>query len=139
MFHFIGLCLGMLVRLFRARQSLLLQNLALRQQLVALKRRYPLPSLGLSPRTIELTEAGALPCANRAFMNQIEALGVSFEREADSPILLETIETQAGNGMLRMNSRAPCKTGALPSELHAQVQLYDFNRFFVRATTAASR
>jgi hypothetical protein len=31
-------------------------------------------------------EAGALPCTNRAFMNQIEALGVSFEREADSPI-----------------------------------------------------
>ena len=35
------------VRLFRGRQSLLLENLALRQQLVALKRRHPRPSLGL--------------------------------------------------------------------------------------------
>jgi hypothetical protein len=67
----------MLVRLFRGRQSLLLENLALRQQLLALKRRPPRSSLGLSPKTIELTEAGALLCTNRAFMNQIEALGVS--------------------------------------------------------------
>jgi hypothetical protein len=37
----------MLVRLFRGRQSLLLENLALRQQLVMLKRRHPRPSLGL--------------------------------------------------------------------------------------------
>jgi putative transposase len=46
MFRFIGLCFGMLVRLFRERRSLLLENLALRQQLVALKRRDPRPSLG---------------------------------------------------------------------------------------------
>src|SRR5882724_11360851 len=37
----------MLVRLFRERRSLLLENLALRQQLVTLKRRNPRPSLGL--------------------------------------------------------------------------------------------
>jgi uncharacterized membrane protein len=37
----------MLVRLFCRRQSLLLENLALRQQLVMLKRRHPRPSLGL--------------------------------------------------------------------------------------------
>ena len=47
MFRFVGLCFGMLGRLFRRRQSLLLENLALRQQLVALKRRHPRPSLGL--------------------------------------------------------------------------------------------
>src|SRR6266436_10137462 len=47
MFRFVGLCFGMLVRLFRERRSLLLENLALRQQLVALKRRHPRPSLGL--------------------------------------------------------------------------------------------
>ncbi len=33
MFRFIGLCLGTLVRLLRARRSLLLETLALRQQL----------------------------------------------------------------------------------------------------------
>src|SRR6266481_4845669 len=47
MFRFVGLCFGMLVRFFRGRQSLLLENLALRQQLVTLKRRNPRPSLGL--------------------------------------------------------------------------------------------
>src|SRR5580704_3669607 len=47
MFRFAGLCFGMLVRLFRGRQSFLLENLALRQQLVALKRRHPRPSLDL--------------------------------------------------------------------------------------------
>jgi putative transposase len=46
MFRFVGLCFGMLVRLFRERRSLLLENLALRQQLVALKRRHSRPSLG---------------------------------------------------------------------------------------------
>jgi putative transposase len=47
MFRFVGLCFGMLVRLFPERRSLLLENLALRQQLVVLKRRHPRPSLGL--------------------------------------------------------------------------------------------
>jgi hypothetical protein len=47
MFRFIGMCLGMVVRFFRARRSLLLENLALRQQLVVLKRRRRRP--GLSP------------------------------------------------------------------------------------------
>src|SRR5208283_4939968 len=47
MVRFVTLCFGMLVRLFRGRQSLLLDNLALRQQLVMLKRRHPRPSLGL--------------------------------------------------------------------------------------------
>jgi len=37
--RFLGLCFGMLVRLFRRRHSLLLENLALRQQVVVLKRR----------------------------------------------------------------------------------------------------
>ncbi len=47
MFRFIGLCLGTLVRLLRARRSLLLENLALRQQLAVRKRRHPWPRLDL--------------------------------------------------------------------------------------------
>src|SRR5437660_10422310 len=47
MFCFVVLCLGMLVRFFRERRTLLLEKLALRQQLLALKRRHPRPSLGL--------------------------------------------------------------------------------------------
>src|SRR5215469_11123594 len=47
MFCFLGLCFGTLVRLFRSHHSLLLENLALRQQLVVLKRRHPRPKLDL--------------------------------------------------------------------------------------------
>src|SRR5260370_932167 len=47
MFRFIGLCLGTPVGLLRARRSLLLENLALRQQLAVLKRRHPRPRLDL--------------------------------------------------------------------------------------------
>ena len=47
MLRFVRLYFGMLGRLFRKRRSLLLENLALSQQLVALKRRHPRPSLGL--------------------------------------------------------------------------------------------
>jgi putative transposase len=50
MLRFLRLCFGTLVRLFRARRSLLLENLALRQQLVVLKRRHPRPSLGTFDR-----------------------------------------------------------------------------------------
>jgi putative transposase len=45
MFSLVGLCFGILARLLRGRRSLLLENLALRQQLVALKRRHPRPSI----------------------------------------------------------------------------------------------
>ena len=46
MFRFIVLSFGTLVRLLRARRSLLLENLALRQQLAVLKRRHPRPRIG---------------------------------------------------------------------------------------------
>jgi hypothetical protein len=45
MFDAIALLVGAILRLFRARRSLVLENLALRQQLVALKRRHPRPKL----------------------------------------------------------------------------------------------
>ena len=45
MFHFLRLCLGSLSRCFHSRHSLLLENLALRQQLAVLKRRHPRPKL----------------------------------------------------------------------------------------------
>ena len=46
MFRHVKLGIATLVRLFRSRQGLLLENLALRQQLAVLKRRTPRPSLG---------------------------------------------------------------------------------------------
>jgi len=41
MLNIMRLCLGTIARLFCARRSLLLENLALRQQLAAFKRRHP--------------------------------------------------------------------------------------------------
>ena len=41
----VGLLVGAILRLFRTRRRLLLENLALRQQLLAMKRRYPRPRL----------------------------------------------------------------------------------------------
>jgi hypothetical protein len=37
------------------------------------------------PKLSKLTKAGALPCLDRASLVEVEALGVSSEREADSP------------------------------------------------------
>jgi len=45
MFDFSRLCLGLLARCFRSRRKLLLENLALRQQLAVLKRRQDRPTL----------------------------------------------------------------------------------------------
>ena len=45
MLHSIGLLLASILRLFRTRRSLLLENLALRQQLAVLKRKHPRPRL----------------------------------------------------------------------------------------------
>ena len=45
MFRFLCLWLGAIFRLFRSRQDLLVENLALRQQLGVLKRRNRRPKL----------------------------------------------------------------------------------------------
>src|SRR5579864_9024607 len=45
MIDVIGLFVGAILRLFRARQRLVLENLVLRQQLTTLKRRHPRPRL----------------------------------------------------------------------------------------------
>jgi hypothetical protein len=40
------LCFRAILRAFRTRRSLILENLALRQQLAVLKRKHPRPKLG---------------------------------------------------------------------------------------------
>jgi putative transposase len=47
MFSLLLLWIGALIRLFRSRGNLVLENLTLRQQLAVLKRRHPRPCLGL--------------------------------------------------------------------------------------------
>jgi putative transposase len=46
MFSFIGLWLGLVLRCSRSPRNLLLENLALRQQLTVLKRKHPKPQMG---------------------------------------------------------------------------------------------
>ena len=45
MFDLLGLCFGLLLRLFHCRESLLIENLALRQQLAVFKRKHSRPRL----------------------------------------------------------------------------------------------
>jgi predicted amidophosphoribosyltransferase len=45
MFVLLRLCFGLLVRLFHSRASLLIENLALRQQLAEFKRKHSRPKL----------------------------------------------------------------------------------------------
>jgi putative transposase len=47
--------LGAVLRFFRTRQNLMLENLALRQQLVVLKRRHPKPRIGLLDKLFWVT------------------------------------------------------------------------------------
>jgi hypothetical protein len=47
MFSLFLVWIGALIRLFRSRGNLVLENLMLRQQLAVLKRRHPRPHLGL--------------------------------------------------------------------------------------------
>jgi hypothetical protein len=46
MFDFFRLWCGAILRTFRSRGSLMLENVALRQQVVILKRKHPRPKLG---------------------------------------------------------------------------------------------
>src|SRR5438309_9092752 len=46
MFRYVGLGLGLLTRCLQSHRSLLLENLALRQQLAVLKRKHPRPRMG---------------------------------------------------------------------------------------------
>jgi len=43
---------GAALRFFRTRQNLMLENLALRQQLVVLKRRHPKPQTGSARQAV---------------------------------------------------------------------------------------
>ena len=46
MFRHVGLWLGVFTRCLQSHRSLLLENLALRQQLAVLKRKHPRPRMG---------------------------------------------------------------------------------------------
>ncbi len=56
MVYAIGFFLASLPSFFRARRSLLLENLALRQQLTALKRKHPRPRLAVFDKVFWVLE-----------------------------------------------------------------------------------
>jgi putative transposase len=68
MFHFFRLWFGALARCFRSRRDLLLENLAFRQQLSALKRRHPKPKLGLYDKLFWVTALRFWPEWKRSLM-----------------------------------------------------------------------
>jgi hypothetical protein len=68
MFDLFCLWFGAVLRIFHNRQNLLLENLALRQQLVVLKRRHPKPKLGAG--RIPGTSVLAVVLARRAVSAQ---------------------------------------------------------------------
>jgi len=82
MFRFIGLCLGTLVRLLRARRSLLLENLALRQQLAVLKRRHPRPRLDLLDKLFWVVVRRFVQQLREAFPFGSAPRFVIFDRDA---------------------------------------------------------
>jgi hypothetical protein len=57
MFRFFRLWLGLLAGCFRSHRTLLLENLALRQQLTLLKRRHPKPKLSPLDKLLGLRSA----------------------------------------------------------------------------------
>ncbi len=76
MFRFIGLCFGTLVRLLRARRSLLLENLALRQQLAVLK-----PRMAAVPHCGHARNGGALAQGRIPFVLEADLQSQEAHRE----------------------------------------------------------
>src|SRR5260370_36138034 len=62
------LWLGALIRLFRSRGNLVLENLTLRQQLAVLKRRYSHPSLGLFDKLFWVIARRAWPVCEESLL-----------------------------------------------------------------------
>jgi len=54
MFDLLPLCFGLLVRLFHSRESLLIENLVLRQQLAVFKRKHSRPRLAAMDKSFGL-------------------------------------------------------------------------------------
>ncbi len=67
MFHYVGLWLGLLTRCLQSQRSLLLENLALRQQLAVLKRKHARLCLSKNPKCLSGRELyffhSFLPCS----------------------------------------------------------------------------
>ena len=90
MLRFIGLCLGTLIRLLRARRSVRLENLALRQQLAVLKtsasaaETRPARQAFLGRRSSILVRMATIPRCGHAGNGDALAQGrIPFVLEAD--------------------------------------------------------
>src|SRR5450631_3380936 len=103
MFDLFCLWFGAALRVFRNRQNLLLENLALRQQLVVLKRRHPKPRLGLLDKLFWV--------AARQFWSQWkQSLFLSYARDSCTlaprripTVLGRAVPSQKGSGRRKKN------------------------------------
>jgi len=83
MSRFLGLYFGTLVRFFRSHPRLLLENLALRQQHVVLKKHDPRPSFSYSTSSSGCSSADAGQAGNRRFSFVTHETVVPWHRVAD--------------------------------------------------------
>ena len=86
MFCFLTLYFGTMVRLIWSRHGLLLENLALRQQLVVLKRRRPRPKLDLSDKLFGLV-------VRRRWSDWKQALSSSPPKPSTDGTALDSVAT----------------------------------------------
>src|ERR1700757_3831330 len=108
MCRYVGLGLGLLPRCFRSHRSLLLENLALRQQLAVLKRKHPRPPMGAVDK-IFWVSAGRFWCAWK------QSLVLSILRRSFAGIALVFACTGVGsrrpeNRLVGRNCRWKCES-----------------------------
>jgi hypothetical protein len=77
MYGLLRLWLGVFLRLFRSRRSLLIENLALRQQLVAFKRKHSRPRLTAADKLFWVFLRGSLLRGTRPRFQAVMASRIS--------------------------------------------------------------
>ena|SRR4029453_708885 len=109
MLNIMRLCLGTIARLFCARRSLLLENLALRQQLAVFKCRHPRTRLTFLDKLFWV--AARQICARDSDVTTI--ILVFWAARIGSPVHWETAAENLVN-FLRNYLRTPSATGSRP-------------------------
>ena len=105
MFDLFCLWFGAVLRIFHNRQNLLLENLALRQQLVVLKRRHRKPKLG----------AGRIP--GTAVLAVVARRAISAQPPLPTNLVIFALTGQPGwkKAMVPLSMNRPSRIGSSPS------------------------
>ena len=114
MFRFLGLCFGTLVRLFRTRQRLLIENLVLRQQFVVLKRRHPRPKLDWCDKVLWLLVRRRWSGWKQAFLVVTPETVVRWHRTGYWKVISKVRKPERGSGSDLPNGGREPTWGAPP-------------------------